>query len=110
MWKTRSPPTSLDFDAISDGTFQSQNNRMSENDYGSKSVNGHAAGSNQPPVLKDQRALTLKDNLDLFVSRYHFVVTGICPVLIRHEARTVLPPACAMARKRSRSIKMTMTH
>jgi len=66
MWKSRSPPTPLDFDAILDGTFHSQDNIRSLND---SSVNGHSSGSNQTILLKDQRALTLKDNLDLFISR-----------------------------------------
>jgi len=69
MWKSRSPPTPLDFDAILDGTFHSQNNVRSVNDSESNSVNDNSSGSNQTIVLKDQRALTLKDNLDLFISR-----------------------------------------
>lgn len=67
MWKSRSPPTPLDFDAILNGTFQ---NNESVNGREGNSVNGHSNGSNQTSVLKDQRALSLKDNLDLFVSRY----------------------------------------
>lgn len=66
MWKSRSPPTPLDFDTILNDTFQSHQNSVSVNDSAS---NGHRSESNQAPILKDQRALTLKDNLVLFISR-----------------------------------------
>ena len=70
MWKSRAQPTPLDFDAILNGTFPSQDNGLAVDNHGSSSANGYASGSSQPPVLKDQRALTLKDNLHLFTSRY----------------------------------------
>jgi hypothetical protein len=104
MWRSRSPPTPLDFDAIINGTFYSQNN---VNDNESNSVNG--CGSNPTLVLKDQRALTLKDNLDLFISRY-FCCDSHLSVLILHEVPIVLPSGYAMARKPLLSIKMMMTH
>jgi hypothetical protein len=108
MWKSRSPPTPLDFDAILNGSY-SPNNAKSVNDSESNSVNGRSSGSNQAQVLKDQRALTLKDNLDLFISRYFVIMTGISSVLITHEALTVLLSDCAMARKQFLLIKMTTT-
>jgi ubiquitin-like 1-activating enzyme E1 B len=90
MWRSRAPPLPLDFDAIKDGTFILRepsiaqassgtskgmaNGVVNSGTSGSKSTekllngtNGTAAG------LKDQRSLTLGDNLALFVSRYgHF--------------------------------------
>ncbi|KAF8154730.1 hypothetical protein B0H34DRAFT_717633 [Crassisporium funariophilum] len=92
MWRSRSPPTPLDFDAIEDGSFEvhgaeswststhgngnanavaSGSGNAHASSSTAKAVNGHANGNGNASHgqgLKDQRALTLKDNLDLFVS------------------------------------------
>lgn len=82
MWKSRSPPTPLDYISILDGTFQSTNTASGkvtpENAVASGSglsektspSSGSANGASSTSHLKDQRALTLKDNLELFISRY----------------------------------------
>jgi len=82
MWKSRSPPTPLDYDAILKGAFTTQNGNgvasssssvasgSGQSNGSSKSVtNGQVNGNASSSSLKDQRALSLKDNLDLFVSR-----------------------------------------
>ena len=70
MWKSRSPPTSLDFDAILDGTFQLQSHHgASANNTNNAAQNCNSTGLSPNPTLKDQRTLTLKDSLDLFISR-----------------------------------------
>jgi ubiquitin-like 1-activating enzyme E1 B len=89
MWRSRSPPVPLDYDGIMDGTFvlrsdvpESSNNGSIASGSGSNStpveskVNGHVDGLPNGIVgveaangLKDQRALTLRDNLSLFVAR-----------------------------------------
>ncbi|KNZ76000.1 Ubiquitin-activating enzyme E1-like [Termitomyces sp. J132] len=51
MWKSRAPPVPLDFDTILDGTFILRDEGMTSNGAG----------------LKDQKALSLKDNVELFV-------------------------------------------
>ncbi|KAI0634914.1 hypothetical protein C8Q77DRAFT_1104728 [Trametes polyzona] len=80
MWRTRAPPVPLDFDAIQAGTFvlsrPSQNGASASQMNGSvgssateKQLNGSgAAPSANGAKLKDQRALSLQDNLELFVS------------------------------------------
>jgi hypothetical protein len=63
MWRSRVPPTPLDFDSISqDGDVS-----MTPTLETSGSTPG-AGGSTSN--LKDQKVLSLADNLDLFVSRY----------------------------------------
>jgi ubiquitin-like 1-activating enzyme E1 B len=52
MWKTRTPPTALDFDRIK-----------------AESMSNHANGSRQAQI-QDQKELSLGDCLELFVSRY----------------------------------------
>nr|GAT60818.1 ubiquitin-like modifier activating enzyme 2 [Mycena chlorophos] len=80
MWRSRSPPTPLDFDAILDGSFlvpaaPQVNGHVNGVASGSKtqangtvdaqaSSSSAAAGSG----LKDQKQLSLKDNVLLFVS------------------------------------------
>ncbi|KAF7792682.1 hypothetical protein EIP86_003780 [Pleurotus ostreatoroseus] len=89
MWRTRAKPTPLDFEGIRDGTFKiekqtddtAMNGQASSNgnhvkitpkaeSSGSaateKLLNGQASTSSAG--LKDQRALSLQDNLELFVS------------------------------------------
>ncbi|KAH9475882.1 Ubiquitin-activating enzyme E1-like [Psilocybe cubensis] len=77
MWKSRSPPTPLDYDAILDETFSigKGNGTTSSSAVASgsgtnysPSLKGYANGSAGTSHLKDQRALTLKDNLELFIS------------------------------------------
>ncbi|KAF8127469.1 hypothetical protein EV363DRAFT_1344800 [Boletus edulis] len=77
MWRLREKPTPLDFDAILDGSFVvKEPTKIAVSSSNSKGqVNGHANGdavkpssSNGSGGLKDQRALTLRDNIYLFVS------------------------------------------
>ena len=86
MWRSRSPPTPLDFDSIMDGSFDlnsalsltanavasGSGSGRSSSSSSAKLPNGQFNGNGNIPLgegLKDQRALTLKDNLELFVSR-----------------------------------------
>ena len=91
MWRSRAPPTPLDFDKIRDGTFvlgRPQQNGVHANGSAAangkpgeasgsggsasteKLLNGSSSTSASGAGLKDQRALTLQDNLELFISRY----------------------------------------
>jgi len=91
MWRSRSPPTPLDFDSIMDGSFNLNGAKSStanavasgsgsgrrSNSSPAKLPNGQVNGNGSIPLgegLKDQRALTLKDNLELFVSRWGILV------------------------------------
>ncbi|KIY50229.1 hypothetical protein FISHEDRAFT_64888 [Fistulina hepatica ATCC 64428] len=68
MWRSREPPVPLDFDAIMNGEFVFPAKQRSS---GAPAVNGHSNGIKVSPStdsLKDQRELSLKDNLSLFVS------------------------------------------
>lgn len=87
MWRSRSPPMPLDFDAIMEDRFEmrpdastngksaadgpSGSNRSGSNANGKEEGKNGAApvASGSGSKLKDQRALSLKDNLELFVSR-----------------------------------------
>lgn len=82
MWRSRAPPTPLDFHAIENGSFVIQEavkshtaaGSVNETSSGKPAVNGHVNGNAAPQInrtnagLKDQRALSLQDNLALFVS------------------------------------------
>lgn len=93
MWRSRAPPTALDFDKIRDGTFvlnRPQPNGAHAHTNGApssahKNSNGKAAEASgsastekllngtttaSAAGLKDQRALSLQDNLELFISRF----------------------------------------
>ena len=81
MWKTREKPTALDFDGIKDGAFTiakkgspiSADGVITNGAGGSaaveKQLNGGASAATSSATLKDQRALTLQDNLQLFITR-----------------------------------------
>lgn len=72
MWRSRAPPTPLDFDAIRSGNFALPNKqRSAPNGTGAngKAVCGEASTSTAGSKLKDQQALSLEENLQLFVSR-----------------------------------------
>ena len=84
MWRSRAPPTPLDFDSIMDGSFDlkgvpsltvnavASGSGSDPSSSFAKLNNGQLNGNGNIPFgegLKDQRALTLKDNLELFVSR-----------------------------------------
>lgn len=83
MWRSRERPTPLDFDAIVDGSFvvKESTKSVASSSNSKGQINGHANGgairstssSNGNGGLKDQRALTLQDNLALFVSRYTLI-------------------------------------
>lgn len=87
MWRSRAPPTPLDFEGIQNGTFTmstvppvqvngtlnhsngvSSSNTVSNTASSSRDTldGGHANGYS--PALKDQKELTLKENLELFIS------------------------------------------
>lgn len=100
MWRSREKPTPLDFDAIVDGSFVvKEPTKGSSSSSNSKAqVNGHfngdatrsASSSNGKSGLKDQRALTLQDNLALFVSRYTLISNNGCSVPVFDARRPVL--------------------
>lgn len=103
MWRSRAPPVPLDFDAIKVESFaegetaphsppkaktngttkgtrggrkRKANGRFSSSKDAAKLANGEekkARTVGAAAGLKDQRSLTLSDNLALFVSRYHFL-------------------------------------
>ena len=76
MWKTRAPPVPLSFEGIKDGSFilrgkpanviTSNGTSAPVNNQNGRSASTSAAGAE----LKDQKKLTLQDNLELFISRY----------------------------------------
>jgi|SRR6266550_1033230 len=86
MWRHRKPPVPLDYDKIMDGSFElhaqkASINATAENGHvtngrsnnvanvnGKPSTDGQTTGS-ATAKLKDQRALSLKDNLELFIAR-----------------------------------------
>ncbi|PCH37086.1 hypothetical protein WOLCODRAFT_28912 [Wolfiporia cocos MD-104 SS10] len=100
MWRSRAPPTPLDFDAIRDGTFtitrDAQPNgapaangssadppdeaaKANGSAGAEKMLNGSANGeSSSSAGLKDQRALSLQDNLELFVSSTERLAARLC--------------------------------
>ncbi len=98
MWRSRSPPTPLDFDAILDGSFHPRDNSaLSTTDNESSVTNGRIKGSFNGPSLKDQRTLTLKDNLKLFISRYLLCqFLSICPCLAHEKYQS---PCCSFMQR-----------
>ncbi|TFK50549.1 hypothetical protein OE88DRAFT_1713030 [Heliocybe sulcata] len=75
MWRSRAPPVPLDFDAVKKGTFVLRGisaTGPATNGSAKGNSNGHAATNGQSGAsgsgLKDQRALSLQENLALFVS------------------------------------------
>ncbi|TFK24020.1 hypothetical protein FA15DRAFT_669985 [Coprinopsis marcescibilis] len=83
MWKSRSPPVPLPYDEILNGSFVVKkaqepttaapaNGNAVAGSSKAAAANGHVNGisasalSSSKSTLKDQRTLTLKDNLDLF--------------------------------------------
>ncbi|KAG6853168.1 hypothetical protein C0991_006418 [Blastosporella zonata] len=71
MWKSRAPPVPLDFDAILDGSFVLRGEVYPQTgSIGADSapgVNGNEHAAPNGAGLKDQRALSLRDSLELFV-------------------------------------------
>ncbi|KZV94438.1 hypothetical protein EXIGLDRAFT_611663 [Exidia glandulosa HHB12029] len=70
MWRSRAPPVPLDFDTIQSGSFVLRGTPAAPQTNGtSNGTNGAATnGHSHAPGLKDQKTLTLGDNLRLFVS------------------------------------------
>ncbi|RDB30882.1 Ubiquitin-activating enzyme E1-like [Hypsizygus marmoreus] len=70
MWRSRAPPVPLDFDAILDGSFvlrgEANGVPSTSTSNNSNNVNGQPNGV-AVASLKDQRALSLRDNVLLFV-------------------------------------------
>lgn len=112
MWRSRSPPVPLDFDKIMDGSFilrpeqSGQVNGVDSNGAsgsGSKTPtnqpNGHANGTSNGTAptasagLKDQKALTLRDSLVLFVARYKLCRYGFHMRLTPHQHEPFGGPA-----------------
>ncbi|KAJ7052620.1 hypothetical protein C8F01DRAFT_1332728 [Mycena amicta] len=95
MWRARAPPTPLDFDAILDGTFlldreappalvNGRHNGVAAYASGSKAhtngvVNAEAGSSSAAAGsgLKDQKQLSLKDNVLLFISSTERLATRL---------------------------------
>ena len=76
MWRSREPPTPLDFEGIKNGTFV-LNKKTHKEDAPAQSqtktsdvTNGSTPNGTSSSGLKDQRALSLKDNVVLFVARF----------------------------------------
>ncbi|KAJ3773508.1 hypothetical protein FB446DRAFT_764400 [Lentinula raphanica] len=67
MWKHRAPPVPLDYDTIINGSFVGVDSSQALN--GTTGASGQTNGSKV--VMKDQKKLTLKENLELFVSSVH---------------------------------------
>lgn len=76
MWKTRAPPVPLSFEGIKNGSFilrgKPANTTMLDGITApANSQNGNGASTSAAGAgLKDQKTLTLQDNLKLFISRY----------------------------------------
>lgn len=76
MWKTRAPPVPLSFGDIKNGSFilRGKPTNVTVPNGTITSIdrqNGHSASTSPTGVgLKDQKALTLQDSLELFISRY----------------------------------------
>ena len=76
MWKTRAPPVPLSFGDIKNGSFILRGkpaDATTSNGTAApvNSQNGHNASTSAAGAgIKDQKTLTLQDNLELFVSRY----------------------------------------
>lgn len=66
MWKVegRIKPVPLDYDAIMGGTFEAPPPRAPAN---GAPANGASTNGSSTSTLKDQRELTLKENLEIFV-------------------------------------------
>ncbi|KZT21897.1 hypothetical protein NEOLEDRAFT_1072604 [Neolentinus lepideus HHB14362 ss-1] len=71
MWRSRAPPVPLDFDAIMKGSFVLRGTSTvtpTTNANGNKRAATNGQNSASTAGLKDQRALSLQENLALFVS------------------------------------------
>lgn len=74
MWKTREPPVPLSFEAIKNGTFILHEKSVDPAAVNGATAppnirNGHVASTSTADVgLKDQKTLTLRENLELFIS------------------------------------------
>ena len=130
MWRHRTPPVPLDYDEIMSGTYLLRHDKSSST---ATAVNGHAINGARDvtvvPVntngkiignariessaakLKDQRNLTLKDNLELFISRQVFFFIAIPSArLKRDQVQFVYLRASEMGRCRYPLTRMTTTH
>lgn len=115
MWKTRAPPIPLSFEGIKNGSFilrgKSANETMSNGTAAPvNSQNGHGASTNASGTgLKDQKTLTLQDNLELFISRYGLKTMDTIPMADSVLVQTALPPVCKQAKKQFHLTRTTMT-
>jgi len=123
MWRMRAPPIPLDYDAILDERFEGRpTNGTTTNrpppeteQLNSKGTSNGVAplassASTSQGNIKDQRALSLKDNLELFVSRCALIVLVSALCLIFLEVRNGWRDAFERERKRYRSTRMTTIH
>ena len=72
MWRYRAKPVPLDFDALAAGTFVLRDDPAATatgNSNGNSNGQAKGAGGAGAGGLKDQRALSLRDNWELFVAR-----------------------------------------
>lgn len=110
MWRTRAPPVPLDFaDIISTPISDAASGLPSNSNCGSatSATNGVSRG------LKDQKALTLRETLDMFVSRY-VCCCGYSSHYSRAAARIASPcgyraPSLRAVKRRSLSTRMMTT-
>jgi hypothetical protein len=117
MWKTRAPPVPLSFEGIKDGTFilrgKAANTVMLNGTTAPvNSQNGNGASTSTTSTgLRDQKTLTLQDNLELFISRCG-VANQRRPMLKadRVAVQTVLRLVCKQAKKRFHLTRMMTTH
>lgn len=73
MWRSREPPTPLDFEGIRSGTFvlnKKEDITAQSGERATGTASGSASNDASTSGLKDQRALSLKDNVDLFEARF----------------------------------------
>ena len=130
MWRSRAPPIPLEFDAIRTGSFVL--NRPAQNGSsaplakertngknGSASTGRMLNGSSSSTAttassagLKDQRALSLQDNLELFVSRCVQLLRSKLALSIHmgmYVALSAWLPVFEQGKILSRLTRMTMT-
>jgi hypothetical protein len=130
MWRHRTPPVPLDYDGIMGGTFllrpdQSSSTATAVNGRtinGARGatvvsvntngkINGNAKIESSAAKLKDQRKLTLKDNLELFISRQVFFFIDIPSAwLKRGQVQLVYLRASEMGRCQYPLTRTTTTH
>jgi ubiquitin-like 1-activating enzyme E1 B len=115
MWKTRAPPVPLSFEGIKDGTFilhEKPINKVTPNGTATpvNNQNGHNTPASAAAVgLKDQKTLTLEENLELFIARYGLVNQRRARLDADYPTvQGVLQLVCKRGKKPFHSTKMMM--